>query len=412
MSTPTKGPGQQPADTLSPPKRRQTGYNDNGPIITSTLEPHANKSSKDRDVLDGQKEELRQDLLEELEDLSARMQRVQTKAARERIADEQQDIIAAIGVLVAIDDDEWEDWVTRRKEKPIGSLDRYISSFGRTTREIIDLWMQRTDREETREELQDREVRDGDKTQTFFRKLAGFWPQDKVAQLQSFVKEPGHVPQNLIVLSSDAHKDWTNAKFALQPQHHSSSKLVLEFVWLASTQPREGTLYNRGMRDTTALIYQGPSATPTSDPTLYVLRSGDRIIVESSDPAEAPLPLWELLQLQWDMQRISRACAAADVLAACFGRQGPPVAASARAKENDVYYEESNLPVGPDTTIFTKYILDEAVEQKILEQHDPREVEEYFLSHREDEDDLLEEACPADLEDTEVSANRGTQVEN
>ncbi|KAI1814794.1 hypothetical protein GGS20DRAFT_546883 [Poronia punctata] len=426
-----KRAGQQPVDASSPSKKRQSGRNDNGPHISATLEPQMQPFSGPAE-LDSQKEELRQELLNRLSQLSTTVQRLRGKAARERVASEQQDVVAAISVLEAIDDTEWEFWLALTSKKSYGSLDRWIVNYGQTTREAIDLWMQKT----TREELQDGEVRSAttkqwqkmvaiwyrglcivtrrnsveachiladsitrteERIESFFKKLAVFWPIDRVEHLRSFVKQPENVPKNLMVLRSDVHQDWAKAKFAFRPRDHSSSRLVLEFVWLAPTTPRGGVSYSRDPEDTTDLIYQGPS-TSTTDPTFHVLHSWDRIVLESNNPREAPLPSWELLQLQWDMQRISRASAAADVLASIFTRQEPPGEAGALAGEYNDEKEECSPCIGPCTPRFTTFLLDEAVDQGILASADRPEVERYFLPFTE-ENPLEEEA---DMEDAEL----------
>ncbi|KAI1812591.1 hypothetical protein GGS20DRAFT_557007 [Poronia punctata] len=100
-----------------------------------------------------------------------------------------------------------------------------------------------------------------------------------------------------------------------------------------------------------------------------------RVILETSNPEQVPLPSWELLHLQYDMQRIARACAAGDILAATPQRQVPTGGSVAYNVD-----EEYGLPgFALDTPGLGAFLLDEAVEQGLLPLHERADVEQYFL---------------------------------
>lgn len=206
-----------------------------------------------------------------------------------------------------------------------------------------------------------------------------------VEKLKDFVKHPNHVAQNLVVLSKNAHEDWTKAKFALRPSSHTPTRLTLEFVWLAQTDRLGGIAYHRDT-DTEALIHE--EASSQEDPNLPPLRCGDNIVLVTKYPDEVTLPSWELLQLQWDMQNIVRASAQAEVLVALFredpdipGSSVPPVEEEEEEEEEDI-----RLRLPQPTPQFSSFLLDEAVEQGLITVSNRRRLERDLIVSHDDEE--------------------------
>ncbi|KAI0395373.1 hypothetical protein F5Y17DRAFT_205510 [Xylariaceae sp. FL0594] len=137
-----------------------------------------------------------------------------------------------------------------------------------------------------------------------------------------FLKKPENEPKNLIVLDKIAHEEWTRVNFALRPDHHSSTPLVLEFVHLASTSAQGAFTYQKDDY-TDSLIRQTRDA--NNNRVYHPPETGDKIILEVVKDTEACLPSWQLLELQWYLHRIARVCAAGEVLKAAFEKTVPRI---------------------------------------------------------------------------------------
>ncbi|KAI1812288.1 hypothetical protein GGS20DRAFT_587648 [Poronia punctata] len=91
------------------------------------------------------------------------------------------------------------------------------------------------------------------------------------------------------------------------------------------------------------------------------------------------------MKLQWDLQRISRACAAADVLSAMFrrdpGEAGPSAPIVIAEGEN-----RSPISLGPDAPIFARFLLDEAIEQGVGSPQLLKQLEDDYIPSEEDEE--------------------------
>lgn len=150
----------------------------------------------------------------------------------------------------------------------------------------------------------------------FWDLLRTFWPQEKVTAWQTElfpngITETGKEQmQNLITLSPNTHRKWNYGSFALKPISLSEDKkvLTLQFYWQKqmeftsdmslSTTPfsTEGLDRNEDQRcgETQMFNYK----------TQRLMKSGDLIEMHTTDAIERPLPSFQLLELQWFLQRI------------------------------------------------------------------------------------------------------------
>ena len=152
--------------------------------------------------------------------------------------------------------------------------------------------------------------------------LGIFWADDRVAEWRNKIfPNPNHPDTgveacfNLISLGADAHWYWNKGLFALKPLEISDDKkkLTIQFFW----QPQ----YSHGNYDPVDLLDEPLSSrglkfaekegiehylTRRQDDGSYRgIESGDIFTFTTDDPAIRPLPSWELLDMQWVLQRLT-----------------------------------------------------------------------------------------------------------
>ena len=163
---------------------------------------------------------------------------------------------------------------------------------------------------------------------TFWRLLKVFWDDDHVDKWRNKIfPDPQHPDTgvescfNLICLSPNAHKYWGNGRFALKPLKLSDDEkeLTVQFFW----QPQ----YNHKLDDYVDLLREPLSSEGldcaekegeefflgyrSEDRSFREIRSGDIFTLTTDDPGRRPLPSWELLEMQWILQRITAMSGAA-----------------------------------------------------------------------------------------------------
>jgi len=106
---------------------------------------------------------------------------------------------------------------------------------------------------------------------------------------------------------------------------------------------------------------------------------------ETGTPTAALLPSWELLQLQWDLQRVARASASAGFLATLFRHEGPSNAGMSTIVDDKKAEEEDDWgSLIPELTPnFTNFLMDEGVDKGLLKQEERDKLQEYFLPEPE-----------------------------
>jgi hypothetical protein len=147
--------------------------------------------------------------------------------------------------------------------------------------------------------------------------LPFFWSKNRVKAWQKAIFPQGpfvEVCYNLMCLSPSAHHYQRKGYFALKPVSMSEDQkcLTVKFFWLLKgSHPSYVNLCDAPSvegRD------QGPCYArlwnhETSDP----IQSGDEIRLETEDPENLPLPSWELLEMQWFLNRVVAISGAADI---------------------------------------------------------------------------------------------------
>ncbi|CAK7228553.1 hypothetical protein SBRCBS47491_006944 [Sporothrix bragantina] len=156
--------------------------------------------------------------------------------------------------------------------------------------------------------------------ETFFT----FWGEETKEKWKALFRDKNitESPKNLISLAKHMHLMWDKGFFALKPLSVSAPgqqpELVVQFHWLKRhrTRPAPKDLHEY---DTaiTAMSGGDTDILRWGAPLVAHRRSGVRIqtgqlfTIRADTPEQ--LPSFELLQLQWDMMRISAMCGAADV---------------------------------------------------------------------------------------------------
>ncbi|GES66317.1 hypothetical protein ATEIFO6365_0013028500 [Aspergillus terreus] len=156
------------------------------------------------------------------------------------------------------------------------------------------------------------------KRQSFWSLLNLFWLDKTIAKWEEYISGPDgtEVISNLLCLSESVHGLWRKARFALEPVAMSEDKktLVLRFWWLPLRK------YSKWVRvtDSPSLpsdLDAGPFNAKLWDcVTEERIRSGQLFTMTTADPESMPLPSFELLRMQWILNRVAAMCGAADVL--------------------------------------------------------------------------------------------------
>ncbi|PGH03521.1 hypothetical protein AJ79_07356 [Helicocarpus griseus UAMH5409] len=141
--------------------------------------------------------------------------------------------------------------------------------------------------------------------------LKMFWSEERVDRWFNAIDGPGtETVENLFCLAPSVHKYHERAYFAFRPisTDEERKKLELEFFWLP------------WVRNASAIrISERPSLHSSPDfradeeghivklfnvQTDQKLSCGDRIVMDTADPEDLPLPNFALLDLQWVLQRL------------------------------------------------------------------------------------------------------------
>lgn len=155
---------------------------------------------------------------------------------------------------------------------------------------------------------------------SFWSTLKNYWPERKIHSWKKAVlgKKGTESPHNMITLSPTVHKLWDGCYFAFKPISLSRNrrKLVMEFHWL---RPRPKATKGHHMVD--ALTPPDSVAehdTPGEDirlvhgPSKAIITSGRRVVMRTDNPKKQPLPSYQLLEMQWNLQRVGALSAAAE----------------------------------------------------------------------------------------------------
>jgi hypothetical protein len=154
-------------------------------------------------------------------------------------------------------------------------------------------------------------------------------------QRQEFLKAAGRIEDpcdgleqrvdNLICLSPLTHRRWSKGLFAFEPiprnPEDEDRKQSLIFHWMPNVKPSSTGYYAAGEHPE----HEIPPADDTSESSDLSTRgarlyscdgsrifTGHRIEMTTDDPELRPLPSYELLRLQWDLQRLMHLRAASE----------------------------------------------------------------------------------------------------
>lgn len=161
--------------------------------------------------------------------------------------------------------------------------------------------------------------------QKFWDGLGNFWLEDqiKIWQQELFSEEDldgngEESAKNLICLSKDAHNYWNRGLFALQPTFLSPDKTTLEitFYWQPKLEGDADGNVNLFTQPQSSRDLDTPNGkiglTTLSNPRR--LKTGDKFTLTTDDPVNLPLPSFELLRLQFFLQRVCGMAGAAEAL--------------------------------------------------------------------------------------------------
>jgi hypothetical protein len=157
---------------------------------------------------------------------------------------------------------------------------------------------------------------------TFWDMLKSFWSDDRIQKWRDAIfSNPENPDQgvetcsNLICLSRDAHKLWTDGYFAFEPTKLSDDKKCLDvkFHWI----PRR---CSTDRRPVSVDILSLPPSLEDLDgirlyhfPTDQRIYSGRKFSLTTDDPVNHPLPHYELLEMQWILHRVAAMSGAANI---------------------------------------------------------------------------------------------------
>ncbi|KAK9319847.1 hypothetical protein V1517DRAFT_348725 [Lipomyces orientalis] len=157
----------------------------------------------------------------------------------------------------------------------------------------------------------------------FWDHLKNFWPEQKITdwELELFPKGPHEIGEektyNLITLSRTAHDMWARGAFALKPISVSNDNMTLkvQFFWQKKQTDIQATMSLLTTPFSTEHLDQNDGAFDSARAVLYYsdkrITSGQFFELHTNDPTTKPLPSFQLLEMQWFLQRVAGMAGAA-----------------------------------------------------------------------------------------------------
>ncbi|KAL7650943.1 hypothetical protein ACMYSQ_010699 [Aspergillus niger] len=133
-----------------------------------------------------------------------------------------------------------------------------------------------------------------------------FWSIEKVSKWEEAVSGPNGTESCSNLMALCVHGLGKRACFALKPLDISDDreKLRVEFFWLSVPSVYPERVEIRTPPSTSCLIDHGPHNTRLWNcETLAPIRSGDVLTFTTRDPDQLPLPLVDILWMQWTQTR-------------------------------------------------------------------------------------------------------------
>jgi hypothetical protein len=166
--------------------------------------------------------------------------------------------------------------------------------------------------------LKQSETRKLDNRNWFWRVIKMMYTEDEVQEIKKAAGAIGNPSSglaqrldNLLSLNNFAHRRWTMGHFAFEPiprkPEDENRKQSMIFHWLPTIK-FSGTItseihpeHEEGPADSSNIAFLGDRLYRADGERIC---SGQRIDMTTTDPERLPLPSYELLRLQWDMQRL------------------------------------------------------------------------------------------------------------
>lgn len=156
-----------------------------------------------------------------------------------------------------------------------------------------------------------------------WRRLSMFWPQEQVDTWKNLFGGQDYRTEflrNSICLTSYVRDMWQNGLCAFKPVEKRNGEgdeeyLTLEFYYLPPPIPVDGVRVSVGTRPLIpSNLTKSPGNLAAVDYEKGVfLVSGDKFTLRTHNKHTHPLPSWELLMMQWNIQRIAGLRGAADL---------------------------------------------------------------------------------------------------
>jgi hypothetical protein len=159
----------------------------------------------------------------------------------------------------------------------------------------------------------------------FWTLLRLFWDNDRVEKWRNTIFPDSQNPDvgvescfNLISLTPTAHDMWNRGLFALKPLKRSRNQkeLTVQFFWQVPGNYDLGSQIDLLTEPTSSkgleVVGDGYFLHRLeSDGSTPRIRSGQTFTFTTKDPKNLPLPSLELLEMQWNLQRLVGMCGAA-----------------------------------------------------------------------------------------------------
>ncbi|KAI1955797.1 hypothetical protein LOZ58_006608 [Ophidiomyces ophidiicola] len=145
-----------------------------------------------------------------------------------------------------------------------------------------------------------------DQRASFFNLLRVLWSQ-RIEKWKTLLRNGAEFLENMISFTPTLHRCHSLGLFGLQPIEASSDGklLKLKFYWLSKRESLNNTMTD--ITDIPAL----PDDVELEDMKIcngkdgHMINSGEVIELTTLDPERWPLPSWDLLEMQWVLQRLT-----------------------------------------------------------------------------------------------------------
>ncbi|EER36787.1 conserved hypothetical protein [Histoplasma capsulatum H143] len=165
----------------------------------------------------------------------------------------------------------------------------------------------------------------------FWHLLGIFWEKERVDRWKAELfrdspnlTDPGDTCSNMLSLDKTAHALWGAGRFALRPVALSADRkaMQIEFYWQKKPAHGKDEIDLLSEPETSRGLYDYDDGEGLScitgkrgkngQPKYEALVSGQRVTVNTDDPDKRPLPSWDLLEMQWVLQRVAGMSGAAE----------------------------------------------------------------------------------------------------